>query len=291
MLSFPSVIRELHRLITIPVSICFILCHKNIHPAYKMNFFKKIGLGLRMCLNAKRMSTGTSPKAHMVMALKLLEIPPRIEGDVIECGTWKGGSAVNLSIICKIVGRKLRIYDSFEGLPEGHPDDRVAQAHPSCKGAFCGTLEEVKSNISRYGEIECCDFIKGWYHETMPEMKGPVILAFLDVDLEASLDLCIRNIWPLLTEQGYVFIDEYLSLNYCSLFFSEKYWDKYFQRNPPGLIGTGTGLPLGEYYIGPWTVGTFGPNKLESPTGQAYTRKDFSAFWAFYPEESEESRF
>ena len=33
-------------------------------------------------------------------------------------------------------------------------------------------------------------------------------LAFLDVDYQASLDDCIRELWPHLTDHGYVFIDE-----------------------------------------------------------------------------------
>ncbi len=50
------------------------------------------------------------------MALKLLETPPEVGGIVIECGTWKGASTSNLSLVCKIVGRRLKIYDSFQGL-------------------------------------------------------------------------------------------------------------------------------------------------------------------------------
>src|SRR4029078_11631501 len=38
-----------------------------------------------------------------------------------------------------------------------------------------------------------------------------------------------------------------------SCFWSEKYWMTHFQRTPPGLIGSGVGLALGEYYIGPWS--------------------------------------
>ncbi|MDA3896723.1 MAG: class I SAM-dependent methyltransferase [Desulfobacteraceae bacterium] len=237
-----------------------------------------------MYRNTKKIKTGTTYQAHLLMALKLLEIPPDVLGDVVECGTWKGGSAANLSIVCKIVGRKLRIFDSFEGLPNGHPEDRMAR-HAST-GLFCGAIDEVRSNISRYGEIDVCEFNKGWYQDTLPGIEGPIVLSFLDVDYEASLDICIRSVWPHLVSNGYIFIDEYLELNYCSLFFSEKYWDKYFKRKPPGLIGAGSGLPLGSYYIGPFRgLGTLSP--LERPTGPAYTRKDFYSSWEFYPDESE----
>ena len=58
--------------------------------------------------NTIRIQTGTSYKSHLAMALKILETPPAVLGDVVECGTWKGGSAANLSLVCRIVGRPLQ---------------------------------------------------------------------------------------------------------------------------------------------------------------------------------------
>jgi hypothetical protein len=202
-----------------------------------------------MYLNTKRIRTATSYKSHLAMALKILETPPEIKGDIVECGTYKGGTAANLSLVCKIVGRKLKIYDSFEGLPQGESADREAKHYQ--KGDYCGTLEEVQRNIKKYGAIDCCELVQGWFNETLPKFNSTVLLAYLDVDLEASLDICVRCLWPNLIEQGYIFIDEYVSIDYCALFYSEQYWEKYFKRTPPGLIGAGTGLPLGGYYVGP----------------------------------------
>jgi len=267
--------------LSIPVSIYFILSSESIHPAYRMSLFKKFRLGLRMFYNTLRIQTGTSYKSHLAMALKILETPPDTPGDIIECGTWKGGCAANLSLVCKIAGRKLRVYDSFEGLPEGEPNDREASGYN--KGDYCGALEEVKANIQRHGAIEHCEFIKGWFNDTLPSLKGPVLLAFLDVDLEASLDTCVRHIWPQLSDRGYVFIDEFVGVDYCALFYSEKYWSQHFNRTPPGLIGAGVGLPLGEYDIGPWSERASHPTQ-HSNAG-AYTRKDMSGVWTYYPHE------
>lgn len=140
----------------------------------------------------------------------------------------------------------------------------------------------VKKNIERYGAIECCEFIEGWFDQTLPQLDSPVLLAFLDVDLELSLETCVRYIWPHLVDKGFIFIDEYVDLDFCSLFWSETYWKKYFDRVPPGLIGSGVGLPLGEYYIGPWPENNEHP--LHHPNAGAYTRKDFSGSWIHFPE-------
>ncbi len=213
------------------------------------------------------------------MALKILEVSPDVEGDVIECGTWKGGSAANLSLVCRITNRKLRICDSFQGLPEGDPRDRQASGYK--KGDFCGTLVEVKRNIQRYGAIESCEFVQGWFSDTLPHLSRPVLLAFLDVDLEASLDTCVKCIWPLLTSAGYIFTDECVGQDYTALFFSERWWWENFEQRPPGLIGAGTGLPLGEFYVGPYAE--ISDHQLQHASTGAYTRRDFSAFWDYYP--------
>src|SRR5262249_42214441 len=108
-----SIAMKLYYLVTVPISIVFILNSSRIHPSYRMTFFRKLWLGLRMFWNKHSIPTGTSFKCHLAMALKILETPPDLAGEVVECGTWKGGSAANLSLVCKIVGRKLRVYDSF----------------------------------------------------------------------------------------------------------------------------------------------------------------------------------
>ena len=228
--------------LTVPISTFFILNSNTIHPAYRMNLCRRLWLGFRMFWNTVWIPTGTTYKTHLAMALKVLETPPEVKGDIIECGTWKGGCATNLSLVCKITGRKLRIYDSFEALPDGEPNDRYAKGYK--KGDFTGTLEEVKENIRKHGAIEGCEFVKGWFKDTLPQIEGSILLAFLDVDLEASLHTCVRWIWPHLVEKGFIFIDEAVAVDYCALFFSETWWQRYMNRKPPDLIGTGMGLAM-----------------------------------------------
>jgi len=83
-----ELIRKVYGLLSVPVSIFFILNSKSIHESYRMSAFRKLKLGLRMFLNTRRIPTATSYKSHLAMALKILETPPDAPGDVIECGTW-----------------------------------------------------------------------------------------------------------------------------------------------------------------------------------------------------------
>ena len=270
---------------SLPWTVVFLFYgNPRIRPEYRMTWARRFRLAWRMSRNTRRVATGTTYKAHLAMAVKLLEIPREVEGAVVECGCYLGGSTANLSLVCDIVGRDLIVYDSFEGLPEAEPTDQFAR--PEIRGAFRAELDTVKANVARLGVIERCKFRKGWFRDTLPAHTEPVVLCFLDVDFQASLHTCVLNLWPHLTEKGWMFVDEFVLTDYCALFYSERWWKKYFDRTPPGLVGAGTGVGVGQYYLGPfweWLA-------IWGETTIAYTRKDLSGFWGYEPSEPEPPR-
>jgi len=269
----------IHDLVTLPVTTAALFYNPKIHPSYGMTGWKSLRLAYRMWRNCTRIETATSFKAHLAMGMKLLEMPPDRTGVVVECGCFQGGSATNLSLVCKIVGRDLILYDSFEGLPPGEKGDRYANEMTT--GAFRGSLETVTANITAYGAIEVCTFRKGWFKDTLPHHTEDIVLMMLDVDFQASLHDCLRYLWPKLRHFGLVFIDEYVLVDYCAVFFSERYWRTYFDTTPPGLFGVGTGVPIGQYFTGPFVA----TPPLQSPGSIAYTFKGSSGFWDYYPED------
>lgn len=279
--TIPSWILGLYEFLTVPIAILFLVYTKRVHPAYHMTLWRRYAMGLRFYWNNLRILSGTSYKAHLVMAMKLLEMPPGQAGDVVECGCCLGATSVNLSIVCKIVGRQYYIYDSFEGLPMPVPgvDHLWTEAD---KGELAASQPAVEGNVRRYGEVSCCTFVKGWFKDTLPGHPNPIALAFVDGDYYSSLFDAIINLWPKLIGGGYLFVDEYTLLDHCALFYSEKFWDKYFQQTPPGLIGAGSGIQTGNYYVGPiekkWPI--------HSTKSIAWTWKGASAIWDYYPDES-----
>jgi hypothetical protein len=275
-----TVMQRVHAALSFPFATILLLYDRRIDPAYGLTWAKKFALARKMYRNTRRVPTLTSYKAHLAMAVKLLEVSPKVDGVVVECGCYLGGSTANLSLICDIVGRDLYVYDSFEGLPAADPRDKYA--NENTEGFLKADLDMVTDNVRRLGVIERCTFKKGWFSDTLPEHDRPIVMCFLDVDYQASLHECILNLWPHLTRQGYVFIDEYVFADYCALFYSEKFWQTYFQRTPPGLLGAGSGIGLGDFYLGPlWQTPV-----LQRVNSVAYTRKDYSGHWNFYPEES-----
>jgi hypothetical protein len=97
------------------------------------------------------------------------------------------------------LGFQLDCADSFEGLPgqEGHYS----------QGDFLGDLEDVRANVSRYGNIGCVRFIQGWYADSLRNYTDPISLLWLDVDLQESTLDVLRNVLPHVVRSGVILSD------------------------------------------------------------------------------------
>ena len=217
---------------------------------FGVSLARKIWLLVKMARNNRRIQTASHFLEHLMMATQILRVPASIEGCVVECGSFKGGSAANLSLVCDLCHRKLEIFDSFAGLPEPFTTDKehvlvdLHEIHIYAKGAFCGPLEEVRGNITKYGKISPCHFNVGYFDQTLAHFSSPCVLIFLDVDLLDSLETCFTYLWPLLQNGCYVFTHEAHHMEIAGFFFQEEWWRSKMHCAAPGLIGAGTGLGL-----------------------------------------------
>lgn len=217
---------------------------------YEINFLSKLRLVFRMIRNSRRVTTASHFLEHLIMATEILKVPKTVHGCVVECGTFKGGSATNLSLVCEMCDRKLEIFDSFEGLPEPGHDDRehnllaTETIHSYEQGAYRGTLSEVQRNIATYGRIKSCGFTPGYFDRSLPAFTTPCILVFADVDLTLSLETCLMHLWPLLQDGCCFFTHEAQHMEISALFFDRTWWRSKLNCPAPGLIGAGTGIGL-----------------------------------------------
>lgn len=158
----------------------------------------------------------------------ILSMSPELKGCIVETGCYKGGSTAKLSIIAKLCNRKLYVLDSFEGLPkdyeEGLTKTESGYSVDLKGGEYCGALEEVKSNIEKYGEINVCEFIKGWYKDTLPDFKQKIAAVFCDVDFVQSTRECIKYLYPQIIEGGYFFTQDAHFPKIRKLLNDENFW-------------------------------------------------------------------
>lgn len=134
----------------------------------------------------------------------------RLDGDVWECGVYKGGTA---AMLAQLVGdyapaKRLRLFDTFHGMPE---TDNSIDRHR--KGDFGDTtLAEVKDYV-KHGDITV--YHQGLIPETFKGLEGSLIaFAHIDVDIRQSVTDCCEFIFPRLSAGGFMVFDDY-GLPYC----------------------------------------------------------------------------
>lgn len=220
---------------------------------------KEYGVGrlrkLRIAASVVRINLGiptlTSPAKQLWLIEQLLRVPRALRGDVVECGCFNGASTSSLSLACKLTGRRLIVCDSFEGLPEPEAQEKVDVYAASDsfyvweKGEFRseGSLEGVRRNVTRYGRIDVCQFVKGFFSETLSTLStDSIVLIFEDADLASSVRDCVEHLWPKL-QYGCCFAsDEPWSVHVVGIFYDKPWWRERFSTAPPGFIGSGRGI-------------------------------------------------
>ena len=148
-----------------------------------------------------------------------------IEGDLVECGVWKGGCVGLMAQVQKELGsfRDMHIFDSFIGLPKACEKD----SYEDQLRFGISSKDVIEASYDNYaGENFVKDLLfkrlnypsnrvkihKGWFQETIPIYVNnceKIALLRLDGDLYESTKICIDNLWPKLSRNGILIIDDY----------------------------------------------------------------------------------
>lgn len=198
----------------------------------------------------------SSPSDGLFMAEALLRLSPG--GDIVECGCYMGGSSAKLSILAKITGRKLTVFDSFEGLPttqKGDAADRnlgKSKAPDWSPGRYSARLDAARHTVSKYGEPASTTFVKGWFSDTLVDENLPETIAFVftDVDLATSAADCLRALWPRLADGAVYFSHDVGFVKVLQTLYDPELWRDVLKSSPPILYGAGFGICDGSPHLG-----------------------------------------
>jgi hypothetical protein len=149
-----------------------------------------------------------------------------IEGDIVECGVWMGGSSMAMMeclLSQKISDRKFYMYDTYEGMTEPDENDKAytgISANEMIKKSdktrsssdWCkASLDIVKQNVSStlYPFENIC-FVKGKVEDTIPEnIPDKIAILRLDTDWYHSTLHEMKYLFPRLVKGGVLIIDDY----------------------------------------------------------------------------------
>ncbi len=152
------------------------------------------------------------------LSKKALSVP----GDLVECGVFCGTQpAIMARVLVEAgeIGRRVHLFDSFEGIPESGPnDDRsitdligIGKGRLVTTGISACSLENVKGNMKRW-ELPADLFVyhHGWFQDVLPGTNmGDIALLRLDGDLYESTIVCLRYLYHKVVKGGWIIIDDY----------------------------------------------------------------------------------
>lgn len=167
--------------------------------------------------------TMTSPERMYAQYRSVLHIVANgIEGAVVECGVWRGGSSMLAALTLLELGdtrRTIYLYDTYEGMPAPTAEDGMrAESKWQTKAArgeldswCCASLEEVKANMLGTGyPLERLVFIRGKVEETIPsDAPERIALLRLDTDWYESTRHELEHLFPRLARGGILAVDDY----------------------------------------------------------------------------------
>ena len=166
-----------------------------------------------------------------------------IEGDFVECGVWKGGSAMAMAYTLKSLSdlsRDVHLFDTFSGMSSPNSKD-INYSGMDAKSileksdikdqssVWCyASLEEVKSNMVQTGyNIDRINFVEGKVEDTIPRFApDKIALLRLDTDWYDSTYHELNHLFPRLVKGGVIIIDDYGYWKGC-----KEATDQYIQEN------------------------------------------------------------
>ncbi len=143
---------------------------------------------------------------------KILELAKdclKIDGDYVELGCYRGDTSLLLADMVKSSGKRLWIYDSFEGLPEKTLEDDSVLGRDFQKGVLNVTKREVKERFLRAG-LPVPIIKKAWFAELKEvDLPEKIALAFLDGDLYESIRDSLKLVENKMVPGGVIMVHDY----------------------------------------------------------------------------------
>lgn len=140
------------------------------------------------------------------LALRLHE--QGVEGDIVECGTYRGGSAAILGTTL-LPKQHIWLYDSFAGMPEVSPNDGPDAARYAGLGvASKADVQEILAKV--HVASEQTTIREGWFADSFQlPLPEKVALLHCDADWYESVLLVLETFYPRVVEGGCIVLDDF----------------------------------------------------------------------------------
>jgi predicted O-methyltransferase YrrM len=134
--------------------------------------------------------------------------------NIVEVGAFKGLSTIYLSLAARQVGKRVKSFELFSGLPTADP-----VLDPSFHlGEFSSEVNEYEANLRAFGVRDTVDLVVGDARKTMlPTIKdNGFSVAFLDVDVYEVMRELLFQLWSVAKGNEVIIIHDVDSPGVCN---------------------------------------------------------------------------
>jgi hypothetical protein len=135
-----------------------------------------------------------------------------LEGDLVECGCARGGSAALIALSLRQLGerRKIWLLDTFEGLPAPTADDPDFEIAELFTGSCRGQLDDVRDLFMQQGVADRVEFVKGLFQDTLSSTPiERIAMLHIDGDWYDSVKACLEALYDKVVPGGIIQLDDY----------------------------------------------------------------------------------
>jgi O-methyltransferase len=150
-----------------------------------------------------------------------------VPGDLAECGVWRGGSCMLMSLALlrqRDTTRRIFMFDTFDGHPRPDPEKDIdiwgnravdewqrRETNGTIRGWGFASIAETRANLMSTGYPgDRLVFVKGTVERTVPEDRTEYLaLLRLDTDWYHSARAALHHLYPKLVPGGVLIIDDY----------------------------------------------------------------------------------
>jgi hypothetical protein len=178
----------------------------------------------------------------------LFEKTIQIDGDIVECGVFKGASFSRFAMYRKIHNlerKKLIGFDTFGDFPETQyeKDKKLREDFILEAGAQSISKNQISEVLLKKGCDKNTDFIQGDITETVPKFvrnnpSTKISLLNLDVDIYEPTVTILEHLYPLISPGGVLILDDYETFHGETNAINEYFQDENILINKPIFADT-----------------------------------------------------
>ena len=152
--------------------------------------------------------------ANINILIALLDRTCALQGDLAECGVYRGGTLITTGIYLqqKRLTKVLYGFDSFEGF-DGSVDSELPfeDFPPQRRGGFGDTSARyVSDKVRRFRLEDQVKLVNGYMADTLRlHAQRTFCFVHLDVDIYESYQLALEFFFPRMADGGAILLDEY----------------------------------------------------------------------------------